>query len=86
MIAPVRHSVAHCLDRASFDDRELRERILRGLWETGHLDLRRLEVEAHGEWVRLSGTVRSFFAKQKAQIVVGSVVEVRQLDNEVCVI
>jgi osmotically-inducible protein OsmY len=63
----------------------LRRALETALRETGYVDLHSVNIDVTDGNVRLTGTVRSYFIKQKAQIVVGAMAGTVPIDNAISV-
>jgi osmotically-inducible protein OsmY len=83
MLAPVRVSTDGRRPRAT--PQPLRASVLRALQQTGHGDLQHIDVTESNGRVHLTGTVRSFFAKQTAQITAAAVPGIRRVENHILV-
>lgn len=62
---------------------QFRKRICEALIEFGHKSLTEVEVEVHEGFVRLTGTVRSYYHKQLATAAVFSLDHDVQLQNRI---
>jgi hypothetical protein len=82
MLIPVPVRSASQLRRCATTYR-LKNAVAHLLRQTGHADLQNLQITQSQGCVRLSGTVRSYFAKQLAQVVAASVTGVKLVRNEI---